>query len=108
MALGKRKASRNMIVMASALGNEELTPEGRVAARLDLQSQRKTGRSAGRHRLCRQSGVEWRSYMPHPYYTLGSRPTGEDDGKRLNLLWKYGICLNLMGGIGKQKRHSSE
>ncbi|RYP37008.1 hypothetical protein DL768_010903 [Monosporascus sp. mg162] len=37
--------------------------------------------------------VAWRSYMPHAYYALGSRVTGEDDEVRLNLLWKYGICL---------------
>lgn len=34
-----------------------------------------------------------RSYMPHVYYTLGSRLTSEDDGNKLSLLWKYGICL---------------
>ncbi|RYP58955.1 hypothetical protein DL770_010316 [Monosporascus sp. CRB-9-2] len=37
--------------------------------------------------------VAWRSYMPHAYYALGSRLPGEDDEDRLNLLWKYGICL---------------
>ncbi|RYP57172.1 hypothetical protein DL770_010735 [Monosporascus sp. CRB-9-2] len=37
--------------------------------------------------------VAWRSYMPHAYYALGSRLTSEDDEDRLNLLWKYGICL---------------
>ncbi|RYP24058.1 hypothetical protein DL765_000786 [Monosporascus sp. GIB2] len=37
--------------------------------------------------------VAWRSYMPHVYYALGSRLIGEDDEDRLNLLWKYGMCL---------------
>ncbi|RYP66411.1 hypothetical protein DL771_007820 [Monosporascus sp. 5C6A] len=41
--------------------------------------------------------VAWRSYMPHAYYALRSRLTGEDDEDRLNLLWKYGICLDYDG-----------
>ncbi|KAK7402787.1 hypothetical protein QQX98_011467 [Neonectria punicea] len=37
--------------------------------------------------------VTWGSYMPHAYYVLRSRLTGEDDEYRLDLLWKYGLCL---------------
>jgi len=37
--------------------------------------------------------VVWRSYMPHAYYTLGSKLTSEDDEVTLVLLQKYGICL---------------
>jgi hypothetical protein len=37
--------------------------------------------------------VTWGSYMPHAYYVLRSRLTGEDDDYRLDLLWKYGLYL---------------
>jgi hypothetical protein len=37
--------------------------------------------------------VVWRPYMPHAYYVLRSCPGSEDDGNKLNLLWRYGICL---------------
>ncbi|KAK2606208.1 hypothetical protein QQS21_003379 [Conoideocrella luteorostrata] len=35
----------------------------------------------------------WNSYMPHMYYMLGSRLTGDHNEGKLNLLWKYGLCL---------------
>jgi hypothetical protein len=31
--------------------------------------------------------------MPHAYYALWSCLGSEDDGDKLNLLWRYGICL---------------
>ena len=37
--------------------------------------------------------VVWRPYIPHAYYALQSRLSGEDNEDRLNLLGNYGICL---------------
>ncbi len=49
----------------------------------------------------------WRPYMPHAYYALGSRATGEDDDG-LELLGNREYASTMMGGTGKRKRHSSD
>ena len=35
---------------------------------------------------CQDNMMAWRSYMPHAYYALESRPSNEDNKDRLNLL----------------------
>jgi Flp pilus assembly protein TadD len=41
----------------------------------------------------RDNRVVWRSYMPHAYYALRSSLASEDNEHKLDLLWRYGMCL---------------
>jgi tetratricopeptide (TPR) repeat protein len=41
--------------------------------------------------------VVWRSYLPHVYYMLGPDLVNKDIEDKIELLWRYGICLYLDG-----------